>query len=94
MAIPVPVTGRCNIHDFARTRDARIAWLLSRHPVTATMLVEIDLSPSKSKALWRLNCLVEKRRLRLVGTVRRKAGRPEHVFCRGRVKPVQLQAAA
>jgi hypothetical protein len=76
--------------DFARRRDARIEWLLSLHPATAAMLVEIGLFPVKAKALRRLNRLVEKGRLRLVGTVRRKAGRPEHVFYRGRVKPDQL----
>jgi hypothetical protein len=61
------------------------------HPVTAAMLVGIGLFPSKGKALRRLNRLVEKGRIKLTGTVRRKLGRPEHVFCRSRVKTDQLQ---
>jgi hypothetical protein len=85
-----PVTGSSNSHDFARARDARIEWLLGTHPVTAAMLVELGFFPGKVKALRRLNRLVEKGRIRLVGTVRRKAGRPEHVFCRIRVKADQL----
>jgi hypothetical protein len=75
---------------FSRTRDSRVEWLLGMHPVTAAMLVGIGLFPSKDKALRRLNRLVEKGRIRLVGTVCRKGGRPEHVFCRWRSKADDL----
>lgn len=75
---------------FARERDARIRWLLDTHPVTAAMLVRVGWFPTKNKALRRLNRLVERGRVRLVGTVRRKTGRPEHVFCRWRPKVDQL----
>ncbi len=67
---------------FARARDARICWLLDMHPVTAAMLVQIGLFPSKNKALKRLNRLVRRKRIRLVGTVCQKAGRPENVYGR------------
>jgi hypothetical protein len=73
-------------NEFARKRDARICWLLGMHPVTAAMLVRIGFFPSRNKALKRLSRLVAKRRIRLVGTVCRKAGRPEHVYCRWRPK--------
>jgi hypothetical protein len=67
---------------FSRERDARIAWLLETHPVTAAMLVRIGWFPSKNKALRRLNRLVQRKRIRLVGTVCEKPGRPENVYCR------------
>lgn len=75
---------------FARLRDARIRWLLDGHPVTAAMLVRLGWFPSKNKALRRLDRLVARDQVRLVGTVRRKVGRPEHVFCRWRPKADQL----
>ena len=84
-----PCPGR-HSNAYARTRDARVEWLLARHPVTAAMLVSLRLFPSKGKALRRLNRLVAKGRIRLVGTVRRKGGRPEHVFCRWRPKADDL----
>ena len=68
--------------DFARARDARICWLLDMHPVTAAMLVRVGWFPTKNKALKRLNRLVVRKRIRLVGTVCQKPGRPENVFCR------------
>src|SRR5882724_10179453 len=71
-----------NGNDFARRRDARVCWLLDMHPVTAAMLVRIGWFPSKNKALKRLNRLVRRRRIKLVGTVCRKAGRPEQIYCR------------
>jgi hypothetical protein len=71
---------------FARARDERVCWLLSQHPVTAAMLVSLGWFPSKNKALKRLRRLVARRRIRLVGTVCRKGGRPEHVYCRYRPK--------
>lgn len=78
----------CN--ELGRERDARICWLLGMHPVTAAMLVHLGWFPNKNKALKRLRRLVERRRVRLVGTVCRKGGRPEHVYCRWRAKPDQL----
>src|SRR2546430_763697 len=72
---------------FARERDARVCWLLGSHPVTAAMLVGLYWFPTKSKALKRLRRLVDRKRIRLVGTVCRKLGRPEHVYCRWRPKP-------
>jgi hypothetical protein len=54
--------------------------------MTAAMLVRVGLFPSKNKALKRLKRLVQRKRVRLVGTVCRKAGRPEHVYCRWRPK--------
>jgi hypothetical protein len=78
--------------DIARARDARVCWLLDTHPVTAAMLVEIGWFPSRNKALKRLRRLAAKRLvLPPVGTVSRKQGRPEHVYCRWRPKSNQLQ---
>lgn len=71
-------------------RDDRIRWLLECHPVTAAMLVQIGWLPSKNRALRRLGRLVQRGRVRLVGTVCRKPGRPENVYCRHRVKADQL----
>lgn len=86
---PAPATGpRSNA--FARERDARVCWLLDTHPVTAAMLVDLGWFPTKNKALKRLGRLVKRGRVRLVGTVCRKPGRPEHVYCRWRPKPDQL----
>src|SRR4051794_18918007 len=76
--------------DFARARDARICWLLDMHPVTAAMLVRIGWFPSTTKALARLNRLVRRRRIRLVGTLGRGVGRPENVYCRWTPKVDQL----
>jgi hypothetical protein len=75
---------------FARERDARIRWLLGVHPVTAAMLVAIGWFPTRNKALKRLRRLVRRGQIRLVGTVCRKAGRPEHVYCRHRPKSDSL----
>src|ERR1700724_2956641 len=66
----------------ARERDARICWLLDMHPVTAAMLVQLKLFPSQKKALKRLNRLVRRRRIRLLGTVWQHVGRPENVYGR------------
>src|SRR5947208_2090692 len=62
-------SGNYSSNQVAYERDARIRWLLDMHPVTAAMLVEIGWFPSKNKALRRLNRLVRRRRIRLVGTV-------------------------
>lgn len=88
--VPHSGTPSARSNAFARERDARVLWLLGWHPVTAAMLVRIGWFPTRNKALRRLNRLVEKGRIRLVGTVRRKTGRPEHVFCRWRPKVDQL----
>lgn len=75
---------------FARARDARVEWLLASHPVTAGMLVSLGWFPTRAKAVKRLRRLVAKRRIRCVGTVSRKLGRPEHVFCKWQPKSNDL----
>jgi hypothetical protein len=56
------------------------------------MLVSIGWFPSRNKALKRLHRLAAKGQiLPPVGTVSRKGGRPEHVYCRWRPKSNQLQ---
>jgi hypothetical protein len=55
------------------------------------MLASLGWFPSRGKALKRLRRLVARGRIRFAGTVSRKSGRPEHVYCRWRVKPDQLQ---
>jgi hypothetical protein len=54
------------------------------------MLVRLGWFPNKRKALKRLGRLRARGRIRLVGTVARKAGRPEYVFSRYRLKADQL----
>lgn len=54
------------------------------------MLVRLWWFPTKNKALKRLGRLVVRNRIRFVGTVARKNGRPEHVYCRWRPKVDQL----
>jgi len=76
--------------EFGRQRDERVCWLLGQHPVTAAMLVTLGWFPSKNKALKRLRRLAARKRGRLVGTVSRRAGRPEHVYCRWQPKTNQL----
>ncbi len=71
---------------YARARDGQTVWLLSSHPVTAQMLVALGWFPTRAKALKRLRRLAAKKRVRCVGTVSRKLGRPEHVFCRWQPK--------
>jgi hypothetical protein len=75
---------------FSRERDGRIGWLLDTHPVTAAMLVRIGWFPSRNKALKRLNRLVRRKRIRLVGTVCGRVGRPENVYARWTPKVDQL----
>jgi hypothetical protein len=82
MTCPVAVAGPANSIAVSRARDRLVEWLLGLHPATAAMLVSVGLFPTKGKALRRLNRLAAKGRVRFVGTVRRKAGRPEHVFCK------------
>lgn len=76
--------------DVSRSRDLRIRRLLDMHPATAAMLVSIGWFPTKNKALKRLRRLVARKQVRLVGTICRKSGRPEHVYCRWRPKLDQL----
>jgi hypothetical protein len=54
------------------------------------MFVRLGWFPNKRKALKRLGQLRARKRIRLVGTVARKAGRPEYVFSRYRLKADQL----
>jgi hypothetical protein len=89
MAAPHDATRRHPI-AFSRARDARVLRLLEEHPATAAMLVGLGWFPTKGKALKRLRRLVARGKVRLVGTVCRKPGRPEHVYCRWRPKPDQL----
>src|SRR5579884_735491 len=89
--IPPPAFGPSqHTLAFARKRDERICWLLSLHPVTAAMLADLRWFPSKHKSRKRLRRLEAQRRIRLVGTVCRKFGRPEHVYCRWQPKSNQL----
>lgn len=76
--------------SYARARDAGIVWLLTMHPATAAMLVRIGWFPTRAKALRRLRRLAAKGRVHCVGTVCRRPGRPEHVFCRWRPKQDDL----
>jgi hypothetical protein len=80
-AIPTSSAVKQN-NVYARERDARVCWLLDMHPVTAAMLVQLGLFPSKNKALRRLNRLMRRRRIRLLGTVWQHVGRPENVYGR------------
>jgi hypothetical protein len=69
---------------FARSRDAAILSLLDIHPVTASLLVGLELFPSKKKAQERLRRLQWKRHVLLVGTVAGRSGGAENVYCRWR----------
>jgi hypothetical protein len=64
-----------------RTPDVSVCWLVSRHPVTASILVRIGLFSRNRKAGKRLRRLAEQRRIAFVGTINRGLGRPEHVYC-------------
>lgn len=77
--------------EFARARDMRVIWLSGQHPVTAAILVRLGWFPNRHKASKRLRRLTARGRVRLVGTVNGKTGRPEHVFCRWHPKPDQLR---
>ncbi len=90
MIPPLSLVGRQDSLDLGRRRDSRIRWLLDMHPVTAAMLVRIGWFPDRNKALQRLRRLAARGQLRFVGTVARKHGRPEHVYCRWRPKPDHL----
>src|SRR6266542_2913028 len=87
---PPPLPSPRHSLQFSRQRDARICWLLDLHPVTAAMLVRIGRFPNANKALKRLNRLGRRRRIRLVGTVSQRVGRPENVYCRWTAKLNQL----
>jgi hypothetical protein len=71
---------------FARARDERVCRLLAAHPVTAAMLVRVGWFPTPGKASKRLRRLCARKRVRLVGTVSRAPGRPEHVYAAFRPK--------
>src|SRR2546423_4546487 len=90
MTVPRTLVQHRRSNAAARERDARVCWLLGMHPVTAAMLVSLGWFPNRNKALKRLRRLVVRKRIRLVGTVCRKAGRPEHVYCGYRPKADQL----
>jgi hypothetical protein len=90
MQQPLNAAGPSRPNEFANTRDARVVWLLGDHPVTAAMLVRIGWFPSNAKARRRLRRLAKRDRVRLVGTVSRHSGRPEHVYCRWRPQVNQL----
>ncbi|MFL5328571.1 MAG: hypothetical protein ACJ8C4_06620 [Gemmataceae bacterium] len=81
---------RLTSNQFARARDARLAWLLSRHPATAGMLAAMGLFTTRKKASKRLARLARRGAIRLLGTVSLKDGRPEHVYGRGRWKTDNL----
>src|SRR5262245_60193883 len=90
MTPPLDLTRSDSSNRFARQRDERVCWLLDLHPVTAVMLVELGWFPTRNKALKRLGRLVRRGRVRLVGTLSQKAGRPENVYCRWTPKADQL----
>jgi hypothetical protein len=71
---------------FARRRDALVLALLDQHPATADDLAGLGWFPSPAKAARRLARLAARGKVRLVGTVALKPGRPQHVYCRWRVK--------
>lgn len=88
---PDPGSGpHTSSNAFARQRDRTVLWLLERHPATAGMLAEIRLFPSAKKAGRRLYRLAKRGQVRLLGTVSLKAGRPEHVYGKGRWKADNL----
>jgi hypothetical protein len=89
MDAPLDNTQRHSL-ALSRARDARVLRLLSAHPATAAMLASLGWFSTTGKALKRLRRLVARKKVRLVGTVSRKIGRPEHVYCRWRPKPDQL----
>lgn len=76
---------------FCRLRDAQVCALLRTHPVTAGMLVALGWFPGKKVALRRLRRLCGRKRIRLVGSISRRAGRPEHVYCGHQPKGDQLR---
>ena len=75
---------------FARTRDGWVLRLLDQHPVTAEMLAALGWFPTRGKALRRMARLVARGKVRVVGTVSLKSGRPQHVYCRWSPKVDQL----
>src|SRR4051794_38830755 len=88
--VDVAASSQLSSLAISRERDARVCWLLDRHPATAAMLVTLGWFPSKNKALKWMRQLEKKRRTHFVGTVGRKLGRPEHVWCRWHPKPDNL----
>lgn len=79
-----------NSNAVARARDAKVLWLLQRHPATAGMLADIGLFPTRKKASKRLGRLRRRSLVRRLGTVSLRDGRPEHVYGRGHWKADNL----
>jgi hypothetical protein len=71
-----------NIAELILIRDGTICGLLDKHPVTAAMLVQLGWFRTRKKASKRLRLLADRKQVRRVGTVWRKPGRPEIVYCR------------
>ena len=71
-------------------RDETVASLINTHPVTAALLVERGLFPTRKKARERLRVLTRQKRIHRVGVIWRKAGSPENVYCLWRPKSDQL----
>jgi hypothetical protein len=74
----------------SRAHDARLCWLVENNPVAAAMLVRLGWFPNNDNAVRLLRRLVTRKRIRLVGTVCRRSGRPEGVYCHYRPKADQL----
>ena len=79
-AQPVPAPEESTA--FSRTRDGWVLRLLETHPATAEMLAALGWFPTRGKALRRMARLVARGKVRVVGTVALKSGRPQHVYCR------------
>jgi hypothetical protein len=75
---------------FYRERDERVQRLLADHPATSGILASLGWFPTRDKARKRLRRLQARKRVRLVGAVCRKAGRPEQVYCGWRPAPDAL----
>ena len=89
-AMPLSFDSQRYSSEFGRRRDAQVCWLLSMHPATSAIMVSAGLFPNVKKARRRLARLATRRRIRLVGSVCRKPGRPEHVYCTWRPQVQQL----
>jgi hypothetical protein len=86
MNVMTHTAGQESSNTFARQRDAILLRLLSHHPATAEMLASIGFFPNRKKARKRLRCLCLRGKLRCLGSVSLKNGRPEHVYGRRTVK--------
>jgi hypothetical protein len=86
MVVMHPTKRPVNSNAFARERDAVLLRLLAHHPTTVEMLVSLRLFPTARRARRRLHRLCQRRKIRCLGSVSLKGGRPEHVYGRGMVK--------